>query len=396
MERVDCPPRLTWRESAEELGFHWHTGDTGAYWDESAYWFFTSDEIDEIESATETIWDLLKVAVSHVIDTKLLPLFGYDEATIKLIEHSWYNRGVQPTLYCRLDLAYDGSGAPKLLEVNGDTPTSLFEASVFQWGWLEELFPDGDQFNSIHDKLVEGFQKLKFFQDANPAEFGSERLLHLCSVAPHPEDEGTVNYIGEVARSVGFKTQFVGLTNVGWREGSYTAPDGFVDTNDHAIRTMFKLVPWEWLLSDAFGEKLSGEIINDRLTLIEPAWKMVLSNKRLLVTLWELFPHHPNLLNTSVSRANVPGPVAKKPVLGREGANVTLLSATDQVEQEQDGAYDDNLFVYQEQTKLAFADGNYALLGSWIVDGRAAGMGVRESQSRITNNAGRFVPHRFE
>lgn len=397
MQRIKITPRPNLPELAKEAEFGWFLSDDGVYWDESAYWLFSEPEIDDIETATETLWDMVMIAVGAVIDGKELPLYGYNDAAIKVIEHSWYNRNSQPTLYARFDFAYDGTEQPKLLEINGDTPTSLFEASVFQWSWLEELFPDGDQFNSIHDKFVEAFQKLGFFQRTHPQEFADEeRTLHFSCVTPHPEDEGTINYVAEIARQAGLNVKFVGLTDIGWRTGDTGRRDRFTDLGEQTIRTMFKLVPWEWLLNDPFGQHLAEEVLADRLTLIEPAWKMVLSNKRLLTKLWELFPYHPNLLNASMIRSNVPGPVAKKPILGREGANVTLLGADDHVDQAQEGNYEDDQFVYQERTKLAESDGNHAVIGSWIIDGKSAGMGIRESRSLITNNTARFVPHRFE
>jgi glutathionylspermidine synthase len=39
---------------------------------------------------------------------------------------------------------------------------------------------------------------------------------------------------------------------------------------------------------------------------------------------------------------------------------------------------------------------SYPVIGSWVIDGEAAGMGVRESDGMITDNLSRFVPHRFE
>ena len=41
------------------------------------------------------------------------------------------------------------------------------------------------------------------------------------------------------------------------------------------------------------------------------------------------------------------------------------------------------------------ADGNYAVIGSWLIDGESAGIGIRESTHVITDNMGRFVPHMF-
>ncbi len=55
------------------------------------------------------------------------------------------------------DLAYDGVGIPKMLEYNADTPTSLLEAAVIQWQWFQDTYPDADQFNSIHERLIEAW-----------------------------------------------------------------------------------------------------------------------------------------------------------------------------------------------------------------------------------------------
>ena len=40
-------------------------------------------------------------------------------------------------------------------------------------------------------------------------------------------------------------------------------------------------------------------------------------------------------------------------------------------------------------------NGNYPVIGSWIVGDEAAGMGIRENTQRITTNTSRFVPHYF-
>ena len=41
-------------------------------------------------------------------------------------------------------------------------------------------------------------------------------------------------------------------------------------------------------------------------------------------------------------------------------------------------------------------DGNYPVIGSWMIDQEAGGMGIRESDGPITTNLSRFVPHMFE
>jgi hypothetical protein len=48
----------------------------------------------------------------------------------------------------------------------------------------------------------------------------------------------------------------------------------------------------------------------------------------------------------------------------------------------------------QQLYELPDFDGNRPVLGSWIVDGEPAGIGIREG-GVVTGNTGRFVPHAF-
>lgn len=386
MQRITLPPRPDWRERVETLGLTWHTAPDGTpYWDESAYWLFSAAEIDRIEAATTELYDMCLTAIGHVVDTGGLAAFGYDADTAELITASWNRRTHEATFYARFDLAYDGRNL-KLLELNGDTPTSLLEAAVVQWYWLEERFPNEDQFNSIHEHLQAA---LRLYADYAPGV-----PLHFTCVAPHDEDEGTTGYIASIAAEAGIETIFTPLEQIGWRSGDGFEPR-FVDQDDRDIQALFKLVPWEWLLDDPFGQRLAEETLARRIRPIEPAWKMAASNKRLLVTLHELFPGHELLLDAAMDEATARGwgDYVRKPVRGREGANVSIVRAGEGALAANDGAYGDDLFVYQRRADLAQADGRYAVLGSWVVNRQACGLGVRESDSPITNNLGRFVPH---
>ena len=388
MDRISLTPRADWRRKVGECGLAWHTADDGqAYWDESAYWRFSESEIDRLEAATGELYDLVQQAVDHVVRQGRLGDFGYGESAARLIEASWRNRGVAPSLYGRFDLAYDGHDI-KLLEFNGDTPTSLVEAAVVQWWWLEERFPGLDQFNSIHEKLVAALRRIG-------AGMGAGRALHLTCFRPHAEDEGTIEYLAACAAEAGLPAIALGLEDIGWRTGDGRAR--FVDLADADISLLFKLAPWEWLLKDRFGERLAAEALSGRLTVIEPAWKMLAANKLLLASLWELFAGHPLLSPASLSQADAErfGAYVRKPATGREGANITLVERGEAVERTP-GGYSQDRFVYQARARLAHTSAGYAVLGSWIVDGVAAGLGVRESAGPITSNTARFLPHLFQ
>jgi glutathionylspermidine synthase len=133
-----------------------------------------------------------------VIDSdELMAKFRIPKHTWSFVRQSWKTN--QPSLYSRLDLAWDGVGEPKLLENNADTPTSLYEAAFFQWIWLEDQMnagnlPEGsDQFNSLQEKLIERFAELR-------EQFGFN-LLHLACCRDTEEDRGTVQYLQDCRRS---------------------------------------------------------------------------------------------------------------------------------------------------------------------------------------------------
>lgn len=158
------------------------------------------------------------------------------------------------------------------------------------------------------------------------------------------------------------------------------------------MRNIFKLYPWEWLLKDEYGQHIGLTVENT--FFIEPAWKMLLSNKGILPILWELNPGHPNLLPAYFDPSKLEWHV-KKPFYSREGANISIVTETETVE-ESGGKYGEEGFIYQELALLPKFDGNHPVIGSWVIDGESAGIGIRESTSLITNNLGRFVPHRMK
>src|SRR5438128_5878652 len=138
MRRVTVAPREGWQRIVEEAGLTRHSGEV-PYWNESAFYEFTAKEIDVLETATNELEKMTLQAAQHIIDQKLYSRMGIPDIAVPLIESSW--EAEPPSLYGRFDLAYDGVTPPKLLEYNADTPTSLLEAAVVQWYWLQDCFP---------------------------------------------------------------------------------------------------------------------------------------------------------------------------------------------------------------------------------------------------------------
>jgi glutathionylspermidine synthase len=382
MQRIICPERDDWRATADETGFDFHTIDGERYWDERAYYAFTLDQIErQIEEPAGEIDAMCLELVAHAIDDEsTLRRLKIPETFWPLISESWYRD--EASLYGRLDLSFDGHGPAKLLEYNADTPTSIFESAVFQWTWLEQaierqIIPGrADQFNSIHERLIEAWKKL-----------GGERHLHLAGATENPEDAGTLAYLEDTARQAGLATTLIDIEDIGWRDDG-----GFVDLDDRSIEFAFKLYPWEWMFQDEFGERL----IKAPTRWIEPPWKAILSNKGILPLLWEMFPHHPNLLpayfEDDPNSASLGASFVRKPLYSREGANVALVSAGVTLV-EQKGPYGAEGFIRQAIAPLPNFSDQYPVLGSWLIDHTPCGLSIREDANPITGNASRFLPH---
>ena len=384
MRRIEIAERADWREQAERYGFKFHTIDGARYWDERAYYAFTLAQVeDDLERASNEIHAMALDLVAEVVASEaLFERLAIPEAFRDWIAASW-RRG-DPHVYGRMDLAYDGNGPPKLYELNYDTPTALYEAAFFQWTWLEDskrrgaLRGDADQFNAIQEDLVEAFATIAP-RLPRPLAFGA---LRDC-----PEDEGTIAYLRDCAQQAGLDSAALAIEDIG------LASDGrFVDLDDRAIGTLFKLYPLEALMTDEFGAALP----RSGLQLVEPPWKAILSNKGVLPLLWERHPDHPNLLpayfDDDRHAGLAPGWV-RKPLLSREGANIELRHADGRLERV-DGPYGDGAFVRQALHALPrFAQNGFPLIGSWIIADRASGIGIREDDTPITRDTSRFVPH---
>ena len=133
MIRHHIEPRPDWRERAAQMGFAFAEIAGERYWDETAAYEFSAAGVDVLETATLEIERLCMAACAHAVAENRRELLGIPEAAWPIVARSW--RAREASLYGRLDLRWDGTGPPKLLEYNADTPTSLYEAAVIQWEW---------------------------------------------------------------------------------------------------------------------------------------------------------------------------------------------------------------------------------------------------------------------
>ena len=387
MRRIEIAPRQDWQRRLEEAGLVYHSNglppqDQGRlWWDESAYWELSESEVDWIEAATNELHARCLEAVDFVVrrepslmqDFFALPVW-FSEA----VSQSWL-RG-DPSLMGRMDLAVDPQREEiRLLEYNADTPTLCIETALIQWHWLQDVAPGMDQFNSVHERLLNRFTDLKPHMNG--------RGMHFAAYESASEEWLHSTYFRDVAEQAGIPTRGMDLSALGWDGEMFRDPEG------GEVRFLHKLYPWEWARQDEFGPHLVGTTCG----MLEPPWKALLSDKAILAVLHRLFPNHPNILPAFMDRGRGgSGAWVEKPCLGREGANITILQDGQTVESTA-GEYDvpNARWVSQAKASLLSQGGWTAMVGSWVIGSEAAGIIIREAQQQIIQDSSKVVPHLF-
>ena len=368
-----------WKQRLEDLGYGYHTDGENPYWIDDYYFSISNQEADNIYNVSAELWQMCLQAVEHVITNNLYDQFKIPHSIRYHIEKSWNND--VPSIYGRFDFALDQkSGHLKLLEFNADTPTSLFECGSVQWFWKNHYFSEEtDQYNSVHEQLIETWKNLKPYLKGD--------ILYFTCVKESLEDLTNLEYLRDTAIQSGIQTELIYIDEIGWT-GDY-----FVDTQDRPIQSIFKLYPWEWMTNEEFGKHILSDA--NEAQWIEPSWKMILSNKAILPILWKLFPNHPNLLECYFDSPKNLLDYVKKPLLSREGANITMFQKH-VTTYETKGDYGHEGYIYQALAELPQQATGYNIIGSWIIGQEPCGISFRESDSPITTDKSRFIPHIIE
>lgn len=364
-------PRAGWRRRVEEAGLVWHGAGTDSYWVEDEHLALTLAAAEKLEAAANELHALCLAACGEIVRRDWFGRMGIPDAAVPMVETSWHCR--DEWLYGRFDLAWNGEGEPKLLEYNADTPTSLLEAAVIQWQWLEDTHPQDDQLNSLHEALIERWAALP------------ERTIHFACAWENEEDRQTIAYLAETAEQAGKEVELMDMGEIGFSEGGV-----FTDPSEREIAKLFKLYPWEWMAEEPFFEAIGQE----RSKFLEPPWKMMLSNKAILPLLWELNPRHPNLVPAAFSELDVRIAGARdwvsKPFFGREGRGVAFRGEVPAAAEPGAGP-----LVWQERVKLFEAGGRHFVWGLWMTGDECRALSVRGDASPVTGNLSRFYPHRI-
>jgi glutathionylspermidine synthase len=392
---------------------------------------FDCREEDAIAQATESLWEMCVAFLdwfftdheSKAVDQRLAKL-QIRPKYWSAIKNSWERTDpVEDLSLCtRFDLAVTAEGQIKLLEINGETPL-LGAETIYQWNWLVDYkhnhqrgkFPlpsDANQFNEFWEQIAGQWRRIvasydlkqrgiSFLVDENLEE-DLEMAMQLIQILTDEVDSAIytqVVYLRGLKDKQGREVQ----RGLGLDEDGY-----FVDHINERIPVLWKMYDWSDLQNDMAADEQTQQALASRLEsgdvkVIEPLWKQVLSNKGAMAMMWEQFgrsDYGKYLLPTYLDSDYSPESTAllvemhvKKPMLGLEGVGTSIESGFGALEAKESLGYGSEGFIIQEYIELPEAFGYHYTVGSWVINGEAAGVIIRGDTSKITGRHCLIIPH---
>ncbi|WP_096014135.1 glutathionylspermidine synthase family protein [Campylobacter lanienae] len=377
----------------ESIGFGWHTDLDGSRYIADELVSITDDEAEKFYEAANELYDMYVAAAKHVIDNDLFHELGIPFNLVDIIKASWEN-DVHWHIYGRFDLAGGIDGKPiKLIEFNADTPTSLFETAIIQWAMLKfNNINEAKQFNNLYEALVENFKRLITLEEDTSKfdEYYEGWKILFSSIAGNNEDENTTRLLEAAARDAGFECGFAFVDEVGFDD------DEGIFWNEKNWEYWFKLIPWEMIAIDESDLALiiKNIINNQKAIILNPAYTLLFQSKGIMKILWDLYPNHPLLLQSSFEPLKGKKQV-KKPFLAREGANVSIINSDGSIEAQNSGEYDNGKFLYQEFAEFAKDSNGDSYQAGVFFAFEGCALGFRKGKD-IIDNYSKFVGHIIE
>lgn len=381
------------KEFLESIGFYWHTDNDNTSYVADELVLVSNEEVEAYYEAANELYDMFAEAGQYVIDNNLFHELNIPFNLVELIKNSWEN-DVHWHLYGRFDFAGGIDGKPiKLIEFNADTPTSLYETAIIQWAMLKANGMDeAKQFNTVFEALKENFKRLVVLggDTADFEKYYDGWKILFSSIRGSIEDENTTRLLQIAANEAGFHTDFAYVDEVGFhaQEGIFKGDENF--------EFWFKLIPWENIaIEEGDLALLLDEIIREQKAIIlNPAYTLIFQSKAFMKVLWDLFPNHPLLLETSFEPLKGKKQVEKR-AFGREGANTIIYDNDMSVLAKVEGEYGNFKAIYQEYTELPKDSKGESYQAGIFFAYEGCGLGFRRG-GLIMENFSKFVGHRIK
>lgn len=345
----------------------------------------TNLEVEKLKVASTECFKMLWAACDYVIKNGLWQEVGVPKNAVEAIKHSWNSNSSY--FFGRIDFAGGIGNIPlKLLEFNGDVATLLPEAVEAQNMVFENYAPkSATKFNGIVEGLSQVLAKHKTLDNA----------AVLASSFGYPEDVENANVVLKAAVKAGYAVLNKNLEDV-----IFDPEEGImVESGDEytVYPQWFKVVPWEIIAYEEpeLMELLTELTVGGKVTVLNPAYSMVLQSKGLLPIVNRLYPNHPLLLDTQYNGNHFMGKEhIKKVIYGRLGENIELYNKFGRVEHANKGDFGQYPSIYQEIADFYRDEDNcHYQISTFVTDSSCIGMGIRRQDEPIIDEDAEFVPH---
>jgi len=361
--------------------------------DQRRYYGVSETALAELRRATNELHSLFMHATNYVLsDDTRLEHFNIPRALWPKIHQSWDNRRNQ-LISGRFDFSLSERGL-KVYEYNCDSASCHMEAGKVQGKWAQYAgCTDGtDAGEKLHELLVGAWRH----SDVND-------VLHIMQDRDREENYHALFMQSAMTRA-GIKSKIIrGVKGLRWE------PDGGIsDADGVRVNWVWKTWAWETALDQLRAEFEDGEVkmrqygngklpdhpprlvdvlLRPEVMVYEPLWTLIPSNKAILPVLWTMFPEYPYLLNTTYELNDelVRTGYVVKPIVGRGGANISIIDRNDVVRAETGGRFEDRDQVYQQLFPLPRIGRYNVQICTFTAAGRYAGACVRVDESDIIN-----------
>jgi glutathionylspermidine amidase/synthetase len=363
--------------------------------DQDRYLRISHAAAERLRRMTNELHAMFLHATDHVLqDEALMAKFGIPASVWPKIHESWNNRRNQ-MITGRLDFAVTPEGI-KVYEYNADSASCHTETGLIQGRWaghvgLEEGSDPGE---TLIAGLVEAWRN----SDARG-------VVHILTDDSDAEERYHALFMQQAMEKAGLECKVLRSL-----DGLHWADDGnMLDADGVPILWVWKTWAWETALDQIRAEcdddevrlreydpgrrkdrppRLVDVLLRKNVMVFEPLWTLLPSNKAILPVLWALFPNHPALLRSIFvldEELQAQGYVIK-PIVGRCGANITLIDQDENVLHETGGQFEHRDQIYQELYPLPNVDGIHVQLCTFTAGGVFAGICSRTDYSRVIDN----------
>jgi len=369
-----------------------------------SYYRMSESAFKEIRHASNEMHAMFMQATDHVLENDaLLERFGFPRVLWPRLRQSWNNRR-NHMITGRLDFSISEHGV-KVYEYNADSASCYMECGQVQGRWAE-IHGCKDGWNPgshLHEMLVHAWKKRAI-----------DDVLHIM-LDDDLEETYHALYMKAAIEEAGIPCKVIrDLSELAWDDNG-----SVVDCDGLRICWVWKTWAWETALDQLRDEctedelpttlpdqsaarlhpkpRLVDVLLRKDVTVFEPLWTLVPSNKAILPVLWEIFPDHPSLLDAQynlTSDLQQKGYVAK-PIVGRCGSNISIVGSGEHVIEATDGQFDNRELMYQEFFELPKLGGRHMQVSTFVVDGRYSGACLRVDASPIITGGSDILPLRI-